>query len=171
MAEIFALFRCFLNQLLIAFNLALASTNQSLRAQHFPPQLSCFAHRLLVLLVNGGFLPARKHNDEVKFANALLSGRFSLIFPEGFQKRIMFIFFAFVHQFESVGLLSNHSAHVFVRKHGTSGFSQARLHAFIVLFQFLCLLLLDHGAHLFFENLDGLLVVEIVSLEGIVFFL
>lgn len=160
-----------MDQGLITFDLTLASDNYRLAAQNFTSQLSRFTDRLFVLLVNGSFLPARQHNDKVEFADAFLCRRFGLVFSEGFQERIMLVFLALVHKFKCVGLLSNHPTHILVREHCTARLSQTSLHSFVVLLQLFSLLLLDHAPHFLFKNLNGLLVVEIVSLECIVFFL
>ena len=64
----------FTNQILFLLDLSLTMCTQSLRVDQFASQVFNLTNDSFVLLVDRGFLPAREHNDEVKFADSLLCG-------------------------------------------------------------------------------------------------
>lgn len=64
----------FANQVLLLLDLSLTMGTQRLGIDQFASQVFNLTDDSFVLLVNRGFLPAREHNDEVKFADSLLCG-------------------------------------------------------------------------------------------------
>ena len=70
---------------LVVLNHNLSLRHQSLRIDQICSQIFDLADYRLVLLVHGGFLPTREHNDEIELANALLGRALGLHLAEGLE--------------------------------------------------------------------------------------
>lgn len=111
----------------------------------------CVAHQLvalvqlgLVLLVDGGLVPARQHNHVVHLGHLLVVEAFGLQVAQRLHERLVLVLAALVHELQGLHLLSHHGLHVLQAEERGASLGCLTSQTSVVLRHLLSLVLRDH---------------------------